>query len=60
MTSLNAAQVQTQHEFEYNTNSNTTQEEAVIKVNKYRPNNVCTRQALNKKEQLIPVVPEAQ
>ena len=44
----------------YYSNSNTTQEEAVIKVNKYRPNNVCTRQALNKKEQLIPVVPEAQ
>ena len=39
----------------YYSNSNTTQEEAVIKVNKFRPNNVCTRQALNKKEQLIPV-----
>ena len=39
----------------YYSNSNTTQEEAVIKVNKFRPNNVCTRQALNKKEQRIPV-----
>ena len=39
----------------YYSNSNTTQEEAAIKVNKFRPNNACTRQALNKKEQLIPV-----
>jgi hypothetical protein len=39
----------------YYSSSNTTQEEAAIKVNKFRPNNVCTRQALVKKEQLIPV-----
>ena len=29
----------------YYSNSNTTQEEAAIKVNKFRPNNACTRQA---------------
>ena len=39
----------------YYSNSNTTQEEAVIKVNSFKTHKPCSRQALVKKEDSIPV-----